>query len=100
MTTRDVALWKTLVWLPAWIAFWSSTVSLVCTHVLHRESSGRPLRSFWTSPALLNAATFGIPCAVAASVIVLAVASHQKYGAALDAFETINQAIDVAETTL
>lgn len=62
---------------------------LFSSDILHLDSSGRPLKSFFASPPFVNAATFLVPVAVIASVTTLAVVAQHKYEDVAELYEPL-----------
>ncbi|KAK4053884.1 hypothetical protein OIO90_003721 [Microbotryomycetes sp. JL221] len=81
-----IVLWETLTWIPGWLAFWFATMSLITAHVLHRDSSGRPYRSFWSSAAVSNGATWGMPVMMIVLIITLSAKAQIEYDGVRDQY--------------
>ncbi|GAA5872867.1 hypothetical protein JCM8547_005722 [Rhodosporidiobolus lusitaniae] len=87
---EDTALWRTLTWIPGVFAFWFSAWSLVCSHILHLDSSGRPARTWFASAFFVNSVGIFMPAALAVSVGILASVAHKHYHTAMDNYGVID----------
>ncbi|GAA6001472.1 uncharacterized protein JCM10292_006270 [Rhodotorula paludigena] len=90
-------LWRMTVWFPGVLAFWCATWSLVVSHLLYLESSGRPARTFLAKAWFVNFAALLLPAAQAVAIGVLAWQAHKRYSRALGYFDTIDDALASAE---
>ncbi|GJN90805.1 hypothetical protein Rhopal_003819-T1 [Rhodotorula paludigena] len=73
-------LWRMTVWFPGVLAFWCATWSLVVSHLLYLESSGRPARTFLAKAWFVNFAALLLPAAQAVAIGVLAWQAHKRSG--------------------
>ena len=81
------------------LAGWA-TVALTTTHLLHLDSSGRPVKTFFARAAFINTVTFGVPACFVASTVVLGVNAQRQYRVASGAFTPLASAVAQAAQSL
>ncbi|BGP16569.1 hypothetical protein JCM10213_000519 [Rhodosporidiobolus nylandii] len=94
---KTTALWRTLVWYPGWLAFFLAAWSLVVSHILHLDSSGRPARTFFASAIFVNFAAIVVPVGCAVSVALLGSTAHTHYKSAMGNFALIDGSLAALE---
>jgi hypothetical protein len=93
----DTALWRTLVWLPGVLAFYFAAWSLVVSHILHLDSSGRPARTFLASARFVNTIGILLPSSLIVAVGVLASYSEKHYKATMKEYSVIDALLAAIE---
>ncbi|GAA5975725.1 hypothetical protein JCM11641_005848 [Rhodosporidiobolus odoratus] len=96
---KTTALWRTLVWYPGWLAFFLAAWSLVVSHILHLDSSGRPARTFFASAVFVNSVAFLIPIGAAVSVALLGATAQKHYHRAMENFQVIDGSLGALQAT-
>ncbi|GAA5983124.1 hypothetical protein JCM10908_000166 [Rhodotorula pacifica] len=86
-------LWREVVWIPGWTAFWFASWSLCVSHILHLDSSGRPARSFYAQAWFVNTVAILVPSVAAVVVAILAWQAHSRYWDSLEAYKAIDAAL-------
>ncbi|GAA6000070.1 hypothetical protein JCM10207_006037 [Rhodosporidiobolus poonsookiae] len=93
------ALWRTLVWFPGVLAFYAATWSLVVSHILHKDSSGRPARTFFASAIFVNSVGVLVPIGAAIALALLARQAHLAYDIAMERYEYVDYGLSVVEAS-
>ncbi|POY70483.1 hypothetical protein BMF94_6551 [Rhodotorula taiwanensis] len=86
-------IWRMVVWIPGWTAFWLASWSLCVSHILHLDSSGRPARSFYAQAWFVNVGAIVVPSVAAVIIAVLAWQAHRRYWNSLEAYKAIDAAL-------
>ncbi|GAA5820518.1 hypothetical protein JCM11251_003026 [Rhodosporidiobolus azoricus] len=96
---EDSALWRTLVWIPGWTAFYFAAWSLCVSHILHKDSSGRPARSFIASAWFVNTLGVLVPVGLILSVALLAWQTQKHWHQAMEKFVELEAILDKYQST-
>ncbi|GAA5904046.1 hypothetical protein JCM6882_003810 [Rhodosporidiobolus microsporus] len=95
----DSALWRTLVWIPGVIAFFLATWSLCVSHILHKDSSGRPARTFFAQAWFVNCAGSFSIVGLIVSVAILAWQTQKHWHSAMQKFQALEDILTRYEST-
>lgn len=92
----DGILWRTLTWLAPYLGLWLATWSLVCTHVIFLDSTGKP-RRFYSSARFLNLYGVLVPILFFGAILPLGVIASQHYQAGIRSYLVLDATLEGLE---
>ncbi|KAM0753531.1 hypothetical protein T439DRAFT_353328 [Meredithblackwellia eburnea MCA 4105] len=84
-------MWKTILWLPAWLAYWFSAWSLLVSHVTHKEATG-DRRRWYSSAWFLNCYGLGVCIFLILSVTITSALANNHFEKAFEAYDQLDAA--------